>query len=303
MARSRRRAFPVTVTEEYVRIRPRLVRIAYAVLGSHADAEDVVSDCWPKLMAADASSPILDVEVWAVVAVSRAALDVLRSARVRRETYVGPWLPEPLVDSVDATSDRVTLDESVRFALLVVLEALSPAERTSWVLHDLFGVPFDEVARIVGRTPTSVRQLASRARRHVANGTSRFDVPADLHADAVRAFTRAAGTGVLADLLTTLDPDVVLISDGGGAVSAARRPVTGADHVARFLLGIAAKVGDSLRLHPCRVNGRDGLTLTVGDVLVGVVSFDVSASGRVNRIDMIRSPDKLALVDAAVWRE
>ncbi|WP_328812707.1 RNA polymerase sigma factor SigJ [Rhodococcus sp. NBC_00297] len=293
----------MSVTDDFVRVRPRLVRIAYAVLGSHADAEDVVSDCWPKLVAADATSPVLDVEAWAVVAVSRAALDVLRSARVRRETYVGPWLPEPLVGPADSPPDRVTLDESVRFALMVVLETLSPAERTTWVLHDVFDVPFDEIARVVGRTPNAVRQLASRARRHVTEGAPRFAVSPELHAGAVRDFTRAAGTGVLADLLTTLDPDVVLVSDGGGVVSAARRPVIGADHVARFLLGIAAKAGDGLRVRPCRVNGRTGLALVAGDGLVGVVSFEVSSTGLVSRIDMIRSPAKLALVDPSVWQD
>ncbi|MGB6182966.1 MAG: RNA polymerase sigma factor SigJ [Rhodococcus sp. (in: high G+C Gram-positive bacteria)] len=297
----------MSVTDDYVRIRPRLLRIAYAVLGSHAEAEDVVADCWPKLVDANARSAVLDVEAWSVVAVSRTALDVLRSARVRRESYVGPWLPEPLVARIDSqpnldASDKVTLDESVGFALMVVLETLSPAERTAWVLHDLFGVPFDEVAGIVGRTPASVRQLAARARRHVHERSPRFEVSEHLHAEAVRAFTRAASTGKLAELLVTLDPDVILVSDGGGIVSAARRPVRGADHVARFLVGIAGKVGDGLRISPCRVNGLGGVALVVDESLAAVVSFDVSETGRVRGINMVRSPDKLRSVADDIWR-
>jgi RNA polymerase sigma-70 factor (ECF subfamily) len=137
--------------------RPRLVRVAYAIIGSHSEAEDVVADCWFRLAAADQDEPVRDVEAWAVVAVSRMALDVLRSARVRRERYVGPWLPEPLVASPGQMAadpaDQVTLDDEVSYALLVVIETLSPAERTAFVLHDLFGVSFDEIAAIVGRTP------------------------------------------------------------------------------------------------------------------------------------------------------
>lgn len=164
----------------YAEARPRLTRMAYAMLGSHAEAEDVVADCWLRLAAANAREPVRDVEGWAVVAVARGALDTLRSARSRRETYVGPWLPEPLLTAAGTApdpADRVTLDESVSFALLVVLERLSPAERTAWVLHDLFRLEFPEVAEIVGRTPAAVRQLASRARRHVADGTPRRGWP------------------------------------------------------------------------------------------------------------------------------
>ena len=134
--------------------RPRLVRVAYAIIGSHSEAEDVVADCWFRLAAADQDGPVRDVEAWAVVAVSRMALDVLRSARVRRERYVGPWLPEPVVASPGQMAadpaDQVTLDDEVGYALLVVMETLSPAERTAFVLHDLFGVSFDEIAAIVG---------------------------------------------------------------------------------------------------------------------------------------------------------
>ena len=148
---------PDLLAAAFSQARPRLVRVAYAIIGSHSEAEDVVADCWFRLAAADEDEPVRDVEAWAVVAVSRMALDVLRSARVRRERYVGPWLPEPMVASPEGTAadpaDKVTLADEVGYAVMVVMETLSPAERTAFVLHDLFGVSFDEIAAIVGRTP------------------------------------------------------------------------------------------------------------------------------------------------------
>jgi RNA polymerase sigma-70 factor (ECF subfamily) len=277
----------------YAAARPRLNRVAYAVLGSTGDAEDVVSDGWLRLVRADAREPIEDVEAWATVAVARLALDVLRSARVRRETYVGPWLPEPVVATgSDDPADRVTLDESVSFALMVVLETLSPAERTTWVLHDLFGVPFAEVGEIVGRSPAAVRQLASRARAHVAERSPRLDVAPSEHDAAVAAFARATATGDLSALLGVLDPDVVLTSDGGGHVTAARRPVVGADKVGRFVLGIAAKAEEGQHIAPVVVNGRTGLGLFAGERLAGVVAITVQRA-KIVRLDFVVAPDKL----------
>ncbi len=272
--------------------RPRLVRIAYAVLGSHAEAQDVVSDCWLRLSAADQSEKILDVEAWATVAVARSALDALRSARVRREVYVGSWLPEPLVASGGDPADRVTLDESISYALLVVLETLSPAERIAWVLHDLFDMPFAEVAIVVGRTPQAVRQLASRARSHVAQGAPRVEVDREEHAAAVAAFAAASLGGDLAALLAVLDPDVLLTSDGGGKVSAARRPVYGADKVGRFVVGIMGKATAGQYIEPTTVNGLPGFVLMDGDRIDAVVSLTVRNS-RIARIDLVRTPDKL----------
>lgn len=279
------------LAEEFTAARPRLVRVAYAVLGSHADAEDVVSDAWPRLVEADAREPVRDVEGWALVAVSRAALDVLRSARRRRENYVGPWLPEPVVADYADPADRVTLDDEVGYALLVVLEKLSPAERAAFVLHDVFGLPFEQVAGVVGRTPAAVRQLASRARRHVHDGAPRLDVDRGEHERTVTAFVAAAAGGDLAALVQVLDPDAVLVSDGGGVVNAARRPVLGADKVARFILGIARKRPDDTVL-PILVNGALGLASYEGDRLVTVIAFTV-ADGRISRVDLVRAPDKL----------
>ena len=282
------------LAQAYEAARPRLTRVAYAILGSRADAEDVVADTWLKLVQADEGEPIRDVVGWATVATARGALDVLRSARVRREAYVGPWLPEPMLTAHDGAmtdpADRVTLDDSVRYALLVVLERLSPAERTAWVLHDLFEMPFTEVAAAVGRTQAAVRQLASRARAHLAEAGQRFEVDPGRHDEVVGAFVLAAAGGDLASLVGTLDADVVLTSDGGGVVSAARRPVLGPDRVARFILGIAAKHEGSIL--PVKVNGATGLVVMNGEDLHSVVSLTVRGD-RINRIDMVLAPEKL----------
>ena len=287
---------PDLLAAAFSQARPRLVRVAYAIIGSHSEAEDVVADCWFRLVAADKDEPVRDVEAWAVVAVSRMALDVLRSARVRRERYVGPWLPEPVIaapdDAAADPADKVTLADEVGYAMLVVMETLSPAERTAFVLHDLFGVSFDEVAAIVGRAPAAVRQLASRARRHVRGQSPWPSTDAAEHRRVVEAFAAAATSGDLAALIRVLDPDVVLVSDGGGLVTSARRPVLGADRVARFLLGVLAKeqLGDVI--DRVAVNGAPGFAVYHQGELVTVASVTVAA-GRVTRIDLVRAPGKL----------
>jgi RNA polymerase sigma-70 factor (ECF subfamily) len=287
---------PDLLAAAFSQARPRLVRVAYAIIGSRCEAEDVVGDCWFRLVAADKDEPVRDVEAWAVVAVSRMALDVLRSARVRRERYVGPWLPEPVIEASDDAAadpaDKVTLADEVGYAMLVVMETLSPAERTAFVLHDLFGVSFDEVAAIVGRAPAAVRQLASRARRHVRGQSPWPSTDAAEHRRVVEAFAAAATSGDLAALIRVLDPDVVLVSDGGGVVTSARRPVLGADRVARFLLGVLAKeqLGDVI--DRVAVNGAPGFAVYHQGELVTVASVTVAA-GRVTRIDLVRAPGKL----------
>lgn len=283
---------------EYDALRPRMVRVAYAILGSRAEAEDVVADCWPRLVEADAREPVRDLTGWLTVAVARAATDVLRSARVRREEYVGPWLPEPyvLADPADP-ADRVTLDETVAYALLVVLESLSPAERTAFVLHDVFGMGFPEVATVVGRTPAAVRQLASRARAHLAGRAPRFDVDPGAHEEVLGRFLAAAAGGDLAALVATLDPDVVVTSDGGGVVSSARRPVRGADRAARFLAGLVAKyVAAQAQVDLVPANGLPAVAVRQEGVLTSLVLLTV-AGDRVTRVDIVRAPAKLAAAD------
>jgi RNA polymerase sigma-70 factor (ECF subfamily) len=279
----------------YTQARPRLIRIAYTVLGSAAEAEDVVSDCWLSLTAANARTPVLDVDAWATVSVAHRALDVLGSARSRREAYVGPWLPEPLLNEAPLPVDpaeQVTLDDTVSFALMVVLEALSPAERTAWVLHDLFGVEFTEIAGIVGRSPAAVRQLATRARRHVTAGAPRIDVSNAEHRATVSAFSRAAAEGDLDALVAVLDPDVTLTSDGGGQVTAARRPVHGADRVARFMIGVAHKIGPGQRVASILVNGAPGLAVLRNDEILAVAALTL-ANRRITRVDLVLAPHKL----------
>ena len=270
--------------------RPRLVRVAYAILGSHAEAEDVVADCWLRLVTADDRDPVRDVGAWATVTVARAALDVLRSARVRRESYVGPWLPEPVVAAVPDAADQVSLDDSVRYALLVALESLTPAERTAWVLHDIFELPFVRGRRRGRSHARGGAPARPPGAAHVAAGTPRVSVDASTHDRVVGAFLGAAAGGDLGGLVQLLDPSVVLTSDGGGVVNAARRPVLGPDRVARFMLGIARTEGEVELLG---VNGRTGVVFRVEGRLHSVISFTVDGA-QITRIDIVRAPDKLS---------
>jgi len=258
--------------------RARLLRVAYATVGSVSEAEDCVQEAWLRLRAQDPAS-IRDLGAWLTTTVSRLAYDTLGSARARRERYVGPWLPEPLVEDLaaDDPADRVTLDESVSMALLVVLERLSPAERTAFLLHDVFGLKFEEIAGVVGRTPAAVRQLASRARRHVEDGRPRF--PPTL------AQQRR--------LVALLDPGVVWRSDGGGKVSAARPAKPGAQNVARWLIALARRPPRSLRM--AMVNGAPGLVMRDGDGVLTVIAFTIDAD-RITAMDVMRNPDKLTTV-------
>jgi RNA polymerase sigma-70 factor (ECF subfamily) len=279
----------MTATERFAQARPRLLRLAYSELGDLGEAEDVVQEAWLRLQRADTEA-IENLDGWLTTVVARLALDRLRSARARRETYVGPWLPEPLV-SDDDPADRVTLDESVSYALLTVLEQLSPAERTAFVLHDVFDLPFGDVAEVVGRTPEAVRQLASRARRHVKLEHPRFAASRDEHDRAVRAFGHAVAEGNLEGLVAVLDPDVVWTSDGGGRAFASRKPLGGAARVARGWAALGRKF--VRELIEVELNGRLGFVVPSGDGhRMMALSFAVS-DGRITRIDAIRNPDKL----------
>jgi RNA polymerase sigma-70 factor, ECF subfamily len=276
----------MTVAERFAQARPRLLRLAYSELGDLGEAEDVVQEAWLRLERVDADA-IVNLDGWLTTVIARLALDRLRSARVRRETYIGPWLPEPLVS--DDPADRVTLDESVSYALLTVLEQLSPAERTAFVLHDVFDVPFGEVAEVVGRTPEAVRQLASRARRHVDRERPRFTASRDEHDRAVRAFAQAVGEGDLEGLVEVLDPDAVWTSDGGGRATAARKPLCGGVRVARAWAALSRKAYAPVEID---LNGRLGLLVPGADGHRAALSF-VVIDGRITRIDAVRNPEKL----------
>jgi RNA polymerase sigma-70 factor, ECF subfamily len=283
------------LVQVFERQRPRLVRLAYASLGSLADAEDCVQEAWLRLQRAQDRTEIRDVAAWLTTTVSRLALDVLGSARARREQYVGEWLPEPIVTDIDSAdpADRVTLDESVSMALLVVLERLSAAERTSFLLHDVFGLSFDEVADVVGRSPAAVRQLASRARRHVESGRPRLPPTHAEQRELVAAFAAACQAGDLERLVSLLDPDVAWRGDGGGKVPTF--PVQGGAHtVARGLLMVFFE-------HPPQaarmalVNGAPGMVLRDAFGFLTVISFTVDA-GRITAINSVRNPEKLTTV-------
>ena len=291
----------------FAALRPHLERVAYATLGSRAEAEDVVQDAWLRLQRT-APGEVRDLRAWATTVVGRLALDVLGSARSRREAYVGPWLPEPVVTLHDPSgaadpADRVTLDETVSFALLRVLETLSPAERTAFVLHDVFGLPFAEVGEVVGRSDAAVRQLATRARRHVEAGRPRAAAGRVSEAErleVIAAFARAAGGGDLEGLVAVLDPAVVWSSDGGGVVHATRRPLHGAERVAGALLGFARareRSGSAVRGALVDVNGEAGLLLQSDDGERSVFAFTI-AGGRITAIDVQRNPAKL---ERAPW--
>ncbi|UIP57805.1 RNA polymerase sigma factor SigJ [Agromyces marinus] len=283
--------------------RGRLTGLAYRMLGTVADAEDAVQETfarWVRLTGGERDA-IENPAAWFTRVVGRICLDELGSARARRESYVGEWLPEPLPAGAGLFGaapppdplDRVALDESVSTALLVVLEALTPAERVAFVLHDVFAVPFAEIAEIVGRTPEACRQLASSARRHVRERRA-AEVPRERHDAVVRAFIAATGSGELGELLAVLDPGVRLVSDGGGLASAALRPVVGADHVARFILGLKQQRGPGLQV--AVEETADGLTLAFGEdgAIDAVLTAEVRGD-RISAIRIMRNPEKLRL--------
>ena len=283
--------------------RKHLMNLAFRMLGSWNDAEDVVQQTYVRWfqLTDDERDAIERPRAWLTTVASRICLNILDSARVRRERYVGEWLPEPLptrsTDAATATMpaadplDRITLDDSVSMALLVVLESLTPAERVAFVLHEVFGVPFAEIADIVGRSPEATRQLASSARRHIRDLRAR-PTDASEHSRVVTAFRLACESGDLDALVAVLDPDVTSVTDGGGKVRAALRPVAGADNVARFILGVLRKQPD-LTIDEEEVNGEPGFVVRAGEQVVGTVSLGV-ADGRIRNVWMVMNPDKLA---------
>lgn len=277
------------VDAEVIGERRHLMALAFRMLGTIAEAEDAVQETYARWyrMSADERDAIESPRGWLTRVAGRVCLDVLDSARVKRQSYVGPWLPESLPTTAFAASspdpfDRVTLDDTVSTALLLVLESMTPAERVAFVLHDVFAVSFDEIAEIVGRTPAACRQLATSARRRVKQDRARSVTRAQ-HDQVVQAFAVASQTGRIAELIAVLDPDIVLRSDGGGIVSAARKPVRGANNVARFLLGVLTKRPD-VEVVPQETTDGLGFLLWDGGQIYGVVNFGVSSTGDGNAV-------------------
>ncbi|SEK28480.1 RNA polymerase sigma-70 factor, ECF subfamily [Blastococcus sp. DSM 46786] len=285
------------------RHRGLLFSVAYQMLGSVADAEDVVQDTWLRWSAADRGE-VADARAYLVRIATHLALDRLGSARARRESYVGPWLPEPLLTGTDpvatapAPADPVAaaeVGEQVSLALLVVLETLSPAERAVFVLREVFGLATAEVATTLGRSESAVRQMAHRAREHVQARRPRFDTDRRAQFEVTERFFAACAGGDVGELLAVLAPDVVLVSDGGGKVTAALRPITGADKVARFALGVAAQGLElaDVRIEVAEVNGGPGIVAWAGGDPLLAMSL-VVADGRIEQVLLVRNPDKLA---------
>jgi RNA polymerase sigma-70 factor (ECF subfamily) len=283
--------------------RHQLINLGYRLLGSLAEAEDVVQETYARwyAMSPQQREGIESPGAWLTRVASRICLDLLGSARARRERYVGEWIPEPLPDGTEWISgrwggttvdpaDRVTLDESVSMAFLVVLDSMTPAERVTFVLHDVFRYSFAEVAEIVGRTPAACRQLASSARRRI-RASQPPAAPAAQRADIVRAFKRAWEAKDIDALIGLLAPDATATGDSGGLVSASLRPVEGAEQVARFLADRASAVSNVTILE-CTVNGQPGLVAQMDGVTMSVLAFDI-AGDRITRIWAVLNPDKL----------
>jgi RNA polymerase sigma-70 factor (ECF subfamily) len=274
--------------EAWQQHRPLLFTVAYQLLGSASDAEDTLQESWLRWAEVDVAT-VRDPRAYLVRLVTRQALNQLRSRSRRRESYVGPWLPEPLLTAPDVAED-VELADSVSMAMLVVLETLTPLERAVFVLREVFGFEYDEVAAATGRSTAAVRQLAHRAREHVRARRPRMTVGAEAEQVAA-SFLDAAATGDVARLLELLAPDVVLVSDGGGKATAALRPVHGADKVARFLAGVASGAGEAtVEWRP--VNGTPSALVHV-DGRLDVVVSGVVVDGRVAMLYLVRNPDKL----------
>lgn len=275
--------------DDFATYRNLLFTVAYELLGSAADAEDVLQEAWLRWAEVDLAE-VRDPRAYLVRVVTRQGLNRLRTLARRREAYVGPWLPEPLLTVPDVAED-VELADSVSTAMLLVLETLTPTERAVFVLREVFDVPYDEIAAAVDKSPAAVRQVAHRARSHVEARRPRVSVSRAEQRAVVDRFLAAAQTGDLASLVEALAPDVVLTSDGGGLRSAARRPITGRDKVLRFLLGVVPEGGD-VRMDAVEVNGSPALRFVIDGVLDTVATLLVE-DGAVTGIYVVRNPEKL----------
>ncbi|MFB4310531.1 RNA polymerase sigma-70 factor [Actinomadura sp. GTD37] len=287
---------PFEPYEPFEEHRNLLFAVAYRMLGTAADAEDAVQDAWLRWSAGDRSG-VADPKAYLVRITTNVALDRLRSAQARRETYVGPWLPEPMLTSPDIAEDA-ELSESVSMAMLVVLETLSPLERAVFVLKEVFGYPYAEIAKALDRSEASVRQLGTRARKHVEARRPRFATGGAERRAATERFLDAVVGGDINRLMEVLAPDVALWSDGGGKVRAPRRAIFGADKVGRFLAGIGGRgyegvaVAD-MSFRRVDLNGEPAVIVDGPDRPLSAFTVDLDPEGRVRAIHLVANPDKL----------
>lgn len=284
--------------------RRRLINLAYRLLGSLAEAEDAVQETYARwyAMSREQQDAIASPGAWLTKVAGRVCLDLLGSARARRERYAGQWIPEPLPEPSQWTTgpagggtadpaDRVTLDESVSMAFLVVLESMTPAERVAFILHDVFRYSFAEVAEIVGRTPAACRQLASSARRRIRDAEAPA-TPAAQQADLVREFSQAWRAKDIGALIGLLDPDATVVADGGGLTQASLHPIEGGERIAHYLTDLSARASGTLAVVERTVNGRPGLVARQKGRTVAVYAFDF-AGDRISRIWAVLNPEKL----------
>ncbi|MEU9066507.1 MULTISPECIES: RNA polymerase sigma-70 factor [Streptomyces] len=283
-------------TEDFVAHRNLLFTVAYEMLGSAADAEDVLQETWLKWAGVDLET-VRDRRAYLVRITTRQSLNRLRTLGRRKESYVGSWLPEPLLTTPDVAED-VELADSVSMAMMLVLETLAPVERAVFVLREVFDLGYDEIADAVEKSPAAVRQIAHRARAHVAARRPRGEVTAAESRRALAAFQRAVETGDLQGLLDILSPDVVLLGDGGGIKQAVLRPIVGADKVARLVLGGLVKLPVAVTMDPAQVNGHPSLVIRLDGELDTVVAVRMEA-GRITGLYAVRNPEKLSYMREA----
>lgn len=273
--------------------RPRLLGLAYRMLGSRSEAEDVLQDAWLRY---NTASDVENRDALLTTIVTRLCLDRLRSAWARREVYVGPWLPEPIMDAVALAPDAATeLADDLSFALLLALDRLKPAERAAFLLHDVFDMPFADIAPILGRQEPACRQLAARARKAVRQDRGAKNVPKDVHHRLLAAFGMAVASGDVAGLASLLSEDAVLLADGGGKVTTARNPIRGADPIARFFIGIVRKFGQlNEKMIPefLEINGLPAILVRSGNRIDQVLTIETDGR-RITAVYVVRNPDKL----------
>lgn len=285
--------------EVFLGLRPDLFGLAYRMLGTVADAEDVVQEAYLRWHSADRSE-LHSPRSYLATIVARLCIDSLTSARARRERYVGPWLPEPLLVDESDPARAAELADSLSLAFLTLLEELSPAERAAFLLHDVFSYGYDDLACALSRTPAACRQLVSRARRELAARRRRFDADADSAARLTRRFLAACAGGDLDGLIGMLADDVVVLTDGGGKARAALRPVAGRSKAARFLVGISTEgIGADTEMLPVLLNGQPGMVIRHAGVVTAAGVLDIT-DGLVSAVRVILNPDKLGAITRAL---